>query len=325
MIEVKNLCKKYGNKYAVHDVNFTINDGQIVGFLGPNGAGKTTTLSILTGYLASTSGTVLINGIDIVEDPIAAKKCIGYLPDTPPLYPELTVFEQLKFSYDLKGLPKKDRAKEIEAIMAKVKITNMRDRLTKNLSKGYKQRVGLAVAMIGNPEILVLDEPTIGLDPKQVIEMRQIIKGLSKTHTILFSSHILSEVSAICDTVMIISDGVLIDTQTTENLSASLKGTDHITIRVKDNFDKVKSAFNGVDTVKSIKNVGSLEDNTIDIEIESKNNADIREVVYTTLSKNNIIVLSLKAKSYSLEEIFLNVTNKSNLKPINTEDNVTNA
>ncbi len=325
MIEVKNLCKKYGNKFAINNVNFTINDGQIVGFLGPNGAGKTTTLSILTGYLASTSGTVLINGIDIVEDPINAKKCIGYLPDTPPLYPELTVFEQLKFSYDLKGLPKADRKKEIEAIMAKVKITNMKDRLTKNLSKGYKQRVGLAVAMLGNPEILVLDEPTIGLDPKQVIEMRQIIKGLSKTHTILFSSHILSEVSAICDTVMIISDGVLIDTQTTDNLSASLKGTDHITIRVKDNFDKVKSAFNGIDLIKSVKNIGSLEDNTIDVEIEAKNNADIREVVYKALSKNNLTVLSLTAKSYSLEEIFLNVTNKSNSKSINTEDKVTNA
>lgn len=314
MIEVKNLCKKYGNKYAIENVNFTIMGGQIVGFLGPNGAGKTTTLNILTGYLASTSGEVLINGVNIVENPSLAKKSIGYLPDTPPLYPELTVYEQLKFSYDLKKLPKAKRETSINSIMEKVKVTNMKNRLTKNLSKGYKQRVGLAIAMIGNPEILILDEPTIGLDPKQIIEMRQIIKGLSKTHTILFSSHILSEVSALCDTVMVINDGHLINTQTTDNLKASLKGTDHITIRVKDNFDNVKKVFKDVQSIKSIKSVGSLEDDTIDIEFLSKDNQDIREIVSKTLSKNNITLLSLKSKSYSLEEIFLNITNKANTK-----------
>ncbi len=315
MIEVKNLCKKYGNKYAINDVNFTIDSGQIVGFLGPNGAGKTTTLSILTGYLAASSGTVLINGIDILEDPINAKKLIGYLPDQPPLYPDLTVMEQLNFAYDLKKLPKASKKQTIEEIMKKVQITNMQKRLTKNLSKGYKQRVGLAIAMLGNPEILVLDEPTVGLDPKQVIEMRQIIKGLSKTHTILFSSHILSEVSAICDTVMIINNGELIDTQTTDSLKASLKGTDHITIRVKNNFEDVKKAFESLELIKTIKNVGSLEDDTIDVELQAKDNQDIRELVSKTLFKNDITVLSIKPKSYSLEEIFLNITknNKSDL------------
>ncbi len=311
MIEVKNLCKKYGNKYAIKDVNFTIENGQIVGFLGPNGAGKTTTLSILTGYLASSSGSVHINGIDILEDPISAKKFIGYLPDQPPLYPDLTVIEQLNFSYDLKKLPKENKKETIEAIMKKVQITSMQKRLTKNLSKGYKQRVGLAVAMLGNPEILILDEPTVGLDPKQVIEMRQIIKGLSKTHTIVFSSHILSEVSAICDTVMIINDGVLIDTQTTNSLKASLKGTDHITIRVKNSFEDVKKAFEGLEQIKTIKNIGSLEDDTIDVELKSNENKDIRELVSKTLFKNNLTVLSIKSKSYSLEEIFLNITNNN--------------
>ncbi len=324
MIEVKNLCKKYGNKFAIKDINFKIESGQIVGFLGPNGAGKTTTLSILTGFLASSSGQVLINGVDIVDDPVTAKKFIGYLPDTPPLYADLTVFEQLKFCYDLKKLPKEKKATEIDAIMQKVKITEMKNRLCKNLSKGYKQRVGLAVAMLGNPEILILDEPTIGLDPKQVIEMRQIIKGLSKTHTILFSSHILSEVSAICDTVMIINDGQLVDTKTTDSLSASLKGTNHITVRVKDSFDLVKQSLKDISVIKSVKNIGSLEDNTLDIEILAKNDEDIREIVFKNLTKNNVTILSLKSKSYSLEEIFLNITSKKTPNHAETEGLNTN-
>ncbi len=323
MIEVRKLCKKYGNKFAVKDVNFKIDSGQIVGFLGPNGAGKTTTLNILTGYLASTSGDVLINGFDILEDPINAKKSIGYLPDTPPLYPELTVYEQLKFAYDLKKLPKNNKKDELEKIMEKVKVSHMRNRLTKNLSKGYKQRVGLCIAMLGNPEILILDEPTIGLDPKQVLEMRQIIKGLSKTHTILFSSHILSEVSAICDTVMVINNGELVDTKTMEDFKTSLKGTNHITIRVKDTYDNVKNALKGIE-VKSIKNIGSFENNTLDIEVLAKDSEDIREKVFKALSKNNVNVLTLKAKDYSLEEIFLKLTNNAKINEIETEDNNSN-
>lgn len=324
MIEVKNLSKKYGNNYAIKDVNFKIDNGQIIGFLGPNGAGKTTTLNILTGYIASSEGTVLINGIDLQENPIEAKKFIGYLPDTPPLYPDFTVFEYLKFVYELKGLDKKDKISHIEKIMEKVKITDMRNRLTKNLSKGYKQRVGLAGAMIGNPEILILDEPTVGLDPKQVIEMRQIIKGLSKTHTILFSSHILSEVSAICDKVMIINNGKLIDTTTTDNLKGSLTGTDHLTIRVKGNLEAVKKALKGTPQIKSIKNIGEMEEGTIDIEILANDKEDIREIVYKNLSKNDITLLSFKSKAYSLEEIFINITNNHNMYNLETEDKNSN-
>lgn len=319
MIEVKNLSKKYGSNYAIKDVNFTIEDKQIVGFLGPNGAGKTTTLNILTGYIAKTEGTVLINGVDIQENPIEAKKFIGYLPDTPPLYPELTVFEYLKFVYDLKGLNKSNKVTEINKIMDRVKVTNMKNRLTKNLSKGYKQRVGLAGAMIGDPEILILDEPTIGLDPKQIMEMREIIKDLSKTHTVFLSSHILSEVSAICDKVMIINEGRLIDTSTTDALKGSLTGTDYITVRVKSTFDMVNNAFKGAQNIKSVKNLGQIEDNTIDVEILAKDQEDIRETVFNRLSKNNITVLSLKAKSYSLEEIFLNLTSSSNNHKLETE------
>lgn len=319
MIEVKNLCKKYGSNYAIKDVSFKIESGQIVGFLGPNGAGKTTTLNILTGYVAQSSGDVFINGIDIKEDPISAKKYIGYLPDTPPLYQDLTVLEYLNFVYELKGFPKKNKKIEVNRVMEKVKITDMQKRLTKNLSKGYRQRVGLAQAMLGNPEILILDEPTIGLDPKQIIEMRQLIKGLSKTHTILFSSHILSEVSAICDKVMIINNGKLIDTTTTDSLKGSLTGTDHITIRVKGSYDAVKTAFKDVSKIKSIKNVGSLENGTIDVEILSADKDDIREIVYNTVKKNNISLLSLKSKAYSLEEIFLNITNQGDGKSIGTD------
>lgn len=319
MIEVKNLSKKYGSNYAIKDVNFTIEDKQIVGFLGPNGAGKTTTLNILTGYIAKTEGTVLINGVDMQENPIEAKKFIGYLPDTPPLYPELTVFEYLKFVYDLKGLNKSTKVTEINKIMDRVKVTNMKNRLTKNLSKGYKQRVGLAGAMLGDPEILILDEPTIGLDPKQIMEMREIIKDLSKTHTVFLSSHILSEVSAICDKVMIINEGRLIDTSTTDALKGSLTGTDYITVRVKATFDMVNNAFKGAQNIKSVKSLGQIEDNTIDVEILAKDQDDIRETVFNRLSKNNIPVLSLKAKSYSLEEIFLNLTSSSNNNKSETE------
>ncbi len=196
----------------------------------------------------------------------------------------------------------------------KVKITHMQKRLTKNLSKGYKQRVGLAVAMLGNPEILILDEPTIGLDPKQIIEMRQIIKGLSKTHTILFSSHILSEVSAICDTIMVINDGILIDTKTTDSLKASLKGTDHVTIRIKSDYNVVEKAFKDINEIRYIKNIGSLEDDTIDVELKARDDQDIREIVFKTLVENNITLLSLKSKAYSLEEIFLNITTTNQLK-----------
>ena len=225
MIEVKNLVKKYGSHLAVDHLNFTVDTGQIYGFLGPNGAGKSTTMNIMTGYLGATEGEVLINGHNILEEPEAAKKCIGYLPEMPPLYTDMKVNEYLKFVAELKKIPKPERQEQIEKVMLMVKIMDVQDRLIKNLSKGYRQRVGLAQAILGYPEVIILDEPTVGLDPKQIIEIRDLIKSLKKKHTVILSSHILSEVSAVCDYVLIISHGKLVASDTPENLGKLAEGS----------------------------------------------------------------------------------------------------
>lgn len=233
MIEVKNLVKKYGDHTAVDHLSFHVEKGQIYGFLGPNGAGKSTTMNIMTGYIASTSGEVLIDGHNILEEPEAAKKCIGYLPEQPPLYFDMTVAEYLKFAAELKKIPKNERETQIEQVMELTGITAMANRLIKNLSKGYKQRVGLAQAILGYPEIIILDEPTVGLDPKQIIEIRELIKKLSEEHTIILSSHILSEVSAVCDYIMIINHGKLVASDTTENLMNHSLGSNTLELTVK--------------------------------------------------------------------------------------------
>ena len=221
MIEVTNLVKKYGKHTAVNNISFTVKEGEILGFLGPNGAGKSTTMNMITGYIASTEGTVTIDGHDILEEPEKAKKFIGYLPEQPPLYFDMTVLEYMKFAADLKKIPKDKKKAMIEEVMDMVKITDMKNRLIKNLSKGYRQRVGLAQAILGYPEVIILDEPTVGLDPKQIIEIRDLIKSLKKKHTVILSSHILSEVSAVCDYVLIISHGKLVASDTPDNPSAS--------------------------------------------------------------------------------------------------------
>lgn len=233
MIEVKNLVKKYGDHTAVDHLSFHVDKGQIYGFLGPNGAGKSTTMNIMTGYIASTSGEVLIDGHNILEEPEAAKKCIGYLPEQPPLYFDMTVAEYLKFAAELKKVPKNERETQIEQVMELTGITAMANRLIKNLSKGYKQRVGLAQAILGYPEIIILDEPTVGLDPKQIIEIRELIRKLSEEHTIILSSHILSEVSAVCDYIMIINHGKLVASDTTENLMNHSLGSNTLELTVK--------------------------------------------------------------------------------------------
>ena len=241
VIEVKEIVKQYGNHLAVDHLSFTVEKGQIYGFLGPNGAGKSTTMNIITGYLASNEGTVVINGHDILEEPEAAKKCIGYLPEQPPLYMDMTVMEYLRFAAELKGVQKSEQAEMLDDIIAMTYLEPVKERLIKNLSKGYKQRVGLAQALIGNPEILILDEPTVGLDPKQIIEIRSLIKELSKEHTVILSSHILSEVSALCDKIMIISNGKLVACDTPENLSRSMEGTITLELCVKDEKHIVES------------------------------------------------------------------------------------
>lgn len=252
MIEVNNLVKRYGNHTAVDHLSFKIEKGKIYGFLGPNGAGKSTTMNMITGYIASTEGTVKIDGHDILEEPEAAKKCIGYLPEQPPVYFDMTVLEYMKFVADLKKIPKDKKANMIEEVMDMVKISDMRNRLIKNLSKGYRQRVGLAEAIMGYPEVIILDEPTVGLDPKQIIEIRTLIKELKKKHTVILSSHILSEVSAVCDYVLIISHGKLVASDTPENLGKLAEGSNTLEMLIKGEKTQIRQALEGIEGVNSV-------------------------------------------------------------------------
>ena len=240
MIEVKNLVKRYGDHVAVNNLSFTVEEGQIYGFLGPNGAGKSTTMNIITGYLASTEGEVLINGHNILEEPEEAKKCIGYLPELPPVYTDMTVLEYLKFVAELKKIPKDQRKKQILEVMNLVKITDMQNRLIKNLSKGYRQRVGLAQAVLGFPEIIILDEPSVGLDPKQIIEIRELIRQLAKKHTVILSSHILAEVREVCDYILIISKGKLVASDTPDNLGKLAQGSNNLSLLVRGGISKAQ-------------------------------------------------------------------------------------
>jgi ABC-2 type transport system ATP-binding protein len=307
LIEVKNLIKRYGSVAAVNDISFTVSDGEILGFLGPNGAGKTTTMNILTGYISATSGDCVINGANILSEPEKAKKGIGYLPENPPLYNDMTVYEYLNFVAEIKKVKKAERKKMINFLMKTVMITEMKDRLTKNLSKGYRQRVGLAQAMMGNPDVLVLDEPTIGLDPKQINEMREVIKSLSKKHTVILSSHILSEVSAMCDRVMIISKGKIVASDTTESLSQTLSGGNRLQIRVKADKNNVLEVLGGISGITASAAV-TREAGTVDITVTSGDDMDIREAVFNAMSKNNLPLLMMKPLDVSLEDIFLQVT-----------------
>jgi len=308
LIEVKNLTKRYGQHYAVDDISFTVNDGEILGFLGPNGAGKTTTMNIITGYISATEGDVVINGVDILAEPEKAKQNIGYLPDAPPLYNEMKVDEYLRFVADIKKVKPQARAKMINEIKETVRITDMSNRLIKNLSKGYKQRVGLAQAMMGHPEVIVMDEPTIGLDPKQIIEMRDVIKRLGKKHTVILSSHLLHEVSAVCDRIMIISKGQIKASDTTEHLSSKLSQGHIMGVRVKGEEARIISALESFPVIKSIRPIGSREAGTIDLELSGDADVDIREAIFTCMSKNNFPILQMKSMDLSLEEIFLQVT-----------------
>lgn len=308
VIEVKNLVKRYGDQIAVNGLSFKIEQGKIYGFLGPNGAGKSTTMNMITGYLASTEGEILVNGHDILEEPEEAKKCIGYLPEIPPLYMEMTVYEYLIFVAELKKISKKEREEQIEEVMELVKISDMQNRLIKNLSKGYKQRVGLAQAVLGYPEIIILDEPTVGLDPKQIIEIRDLIKNLGKKHTVILSSHILSEVSAICDYVMIISHGKLVASDTPENLGNMLIGSKILELTVKGERGIIVSEFGTIPHIQDIKFVDSEEEGCIDITITAKRDVDLREIIFYKLAKMNCPIYRMQSSTMSLEEVFLELT-----------------
>ena len=307
MIEVKNLVKRYGDHVAVNNLSFTVEEGQIYGFLGPNGAGKSTTMNIITGYLASTEGEVLINGHNILEEPEEAKKCIGYLPELPPVYTDMTVLEYLKFVAELKKIPKDQRKKQILEVMNLVKITDMQNRLIKNLSKGYRQRVGLAQAVLGFPEIIILDEPSVGLDPKQIIEIRELIRQLAKKHTVILSSHILAEVREVCDYILIISKGKLVASDTPENLERNLGDSDLIEIETKASPDEVRRILETVDGIRSIS-TKHLENGITWAQIQEKKNTDIREKVFQAFAQNHQPLLKLNPLQVSLEDVFMELT-----------------
>lgn len=312
MVEVKNLTKRYGSSVAVDDVSFTAESGEILGFLGPNGAGKSTTMNIITGYLSSNSGTVTVDGCEILEDPNGAKSKIGYLPEIPPLYIDMKVKEYLSFMFDLKRvrLPKQ---KHLEEVCTVARITDVSNRLIRNLSKGYRQRVGLAQALIGNPPVLILDEPTVGLDPQQIIEMRTLIKGLGKKHTVILSSHILSEIEATCDRVIVINKGKLVADARTSDITRSLAGSWNLMLQVEGSETAVVSAIKTISDVSRVRKMRTVDRNSNEYLVEPTGNIDIRKQVFNVLSNANLPILMMKNAELSLEEAFLKLTNTDSL------------
>lgn len=310
MIEINHLVKKYGSHVAVDDLSLTVEPGKIYGFLGPNGAGKSTTMNIITGYLAATSGEVKINGFDVLKQPEEAKKCVGYLPELPPLYMDMTVKEYLDFVAELKKIEKSLWAGYVKEVMKITKTEEVSGRLIRNLSKGYRQRVGFAQAVLGYPEILILDEPTVGLDPKQIIEIRDLIKELGKKHTIILSSHILSEISAVCDHVFIISHGKLVASDSTENLLERMTGAQEIELLVKAEEDTAETAIREIAQVEWCEKTESKEDGAVQLLVTAKKDADVREAIYHTCVEHHMPILEMKAASKSLEDVFLELTSQ---------------
>ncbi len=307
MIEVQNLTKRYGSHCAVNDISFRVEEGEILGFLGPNGAGKSTTMNILTGYLSATSGSVLINGHDVLEDPNAAKKSIGYLPEQPPLYLDMTVREYLDFVYDLKQC-KLNRKKHIAEICRLMHIEHVYGRLIKNLSKGYRQRVGFAQALIGNPPVLILDEPTVGLDPKQIIEIRTLIKNLGKHHTVILSSHILPEVEAVCDRIVIINNGTIAADNTAANLSAQFSSDHRMLARIAGDEQRVTNILKHIPGIAEVTVCTEREEGVFEYALEPVPGADFRRALFTALAKEGYPLLGLKSMEMTLEEIFISLT-----------------
>ena len=313
MIEVRNLVKDYGGHLAVDHLSFTIDDGQIYGFLGPNGAGKSTTMNIMTGYIGATEGDVLINGHNILEDGEKAKKCIGYLPELPPLYVDMTVKEQLLFAAELKKIPKKEREEAVHEVMELARLKEVQGRLIRNLSKGYRQRVGLAQAVLGFPPVIILDEPTVGLDPKQIIEIRDTIRKLGQKHTVILSSHILSEVSAVCDHIMIIDKGRLIASDTPENLELQMAGKAGMALLIRGEKEQILRILEAIPQAADVSLEESGEEGISRISFcisgkEDEDGTDIRETIFFAFADQRLPILSMKATKVSLEEVFLELT-----------------
>ena len=310
MIKVENLVKRFGSNYAVNDVSFEIGEGEIVGLLGPNGAGKSTTMNILTGYLSSTSGSVWIDGINIAEDPISAKKCIGFLPEQPPLYPDMTVIEYLNFVYDLKkcDLP---REPHLEEIMSVVKLGEVKKRLIKNLSKGNKQRVGIAEALIGDPKVIIFDEPTIGLDPKQVIAVRNLMRTLAKSHTVILSTHILAEVQAVCERVIIINKGKIIADEHTDDIVRTIEDGYRYKVKLCGPEREVLTAIKRINGVKSIETTGERDADSIAFIVESNSGIDVRKPIFNTAVQYGWPIIGMEPYGTDLESVFIRLVDRS--------------
>jgi len=312
MINVSSLTKNYGKNRGIDDITFTIPEGEIVGFLGPNGAGKTTTMNIITGYLSADTGSVEVAGIDMLKQPIDAKKHIGYLPEQPPLYHAMTVKAYLDFVYELKGIKTPSQGAHISSICETIGLTDVYKRVIGHLSKGYKQRVGLAQALIGDPNVLILDEPTVGLDPRQIVEIRNVIKDMGKKRTIILSTHILPEVSAICERVLVISNGVIVADDKPENLAESAIGAHVLIVRIAGQSSYVRELLKDLEGIKSVNSLGKKEPDSCDYLIESNRGVDIRKPLFRALSKAGYPILMMRPQSDSLEDIFLKLTEEGN-------------
>ena len=313
VVKVENLVKRYGSNYALNDVSFEIGEGEIVGRLGPNGAGKSTTMNILTGYLSSTSGAAYINGINILEDPIEAKKQIGFLPEQPPLYPEMTVSEFLDFVYELKSceLPRREHLDEILDV---VKITDVKDRLIRNLSKGYKQRVGIAAALVGDPKIIIFDEPTVGLDPKQIIEVRNLIRTLGKRHTVILSTHILAEVQSVCERVLIINKGKLIADERTEDIVKTIEDGYGLSVKIAGPEREVEQALARISGVKKVRSTGERDSDAYTFIIESDKGMDVRRSLFALCATKNWAIYGLNPVGTDLESVFIRLIDRGEIK-----------
>ena len=311
MVKVENLVKRYGTNYALNDVSFEIGEGEVVGLLGPNGAGKSTAMNIITGFLSTSSGAAYINGVNILKDPIKAKRNVGFLPEQPPLYPDMTVYEYLNFVYELKGvdIPKDEHIREI---LSTVKLQDVKDRLIKNLSKGYKQRVGIAQALIGDPKIVIFDEPTVGLDPKQIIEVRNLIRTLGKRHTVILSTHILQEVQAVCERVIIINKGKIIADERTEDLTRTIEEGFKYEIKISGPQKEVAFAIERINGVKAVTATGERDADSYAYIVESDRGLDVRKSLFALCSSRNWAILGLSPVGTDLESIFIRLVDRAN-------------
>lgn len=321
MIEVKNVTKKYGNFIAVDDISFEVKDHEIVGFLGPNGAGKSTTMNMITGFIEPTKGAIIINGYDISKSPLKAKKQIGYMPESTPLYMDLTVKEFVTYMAELKRVNRREKKQQVEEIIEKTGLKNVENKLIKNVSRGYKQRVSLAGALVGKPDVLILDEPTVGLDPKQIADIRELIKNLGKEHTVILSSHILSEVSQICEKVIIINKGKIVAVDSPEHLEEKTKNDNSIIITVEDKESNMKNISKNIEEIISVKLIKENDDKTKEYLISGKKDIDIRKKLFEELPKNNITIFELKKNENTLEDAFLTLIDEQEIKIKDDEEN----